>query len=55
MVDELAEDMRFWKECYKIYLEKSVLLDAARAKEFADECLNEMIAKRENIRLDNNE
>ena len=53
MVDELAEDMRFWKECYKIYLEKSVILEAARAKEFADECLDEMISKRNEIRLDN--
>ena len=49
MVDELAEDMKFWKECYKIYLEKSVILEAARAKEFADECLDEMIEKRKQI------
>ena len=49
MVDELAEDMKFWKECYKIYLEKSVIIEVANAKEFADKCLDQMIAKREDI------
>jgi len=38
-------NIEFWKDCFKLYLEKSAMSNADKAGEFADQCLNKLKEK----------